>query len=277
MRERLSFLLVVFGVLFLAGCADMPRASSDSDSAVVYQAHFDPNVKPQMTYAQAVEKLKSAYKNQFYNTVDGKSDYTQVIVRRNEFGWKDYMLHKYDKIQELEVTQEPFWDKILFKIEFNSNVAFYDGRPSSPVALAWLSLSDARDIVDAVMALKYYDSDEYLAQQEQKFQEKANAWRSLPQKSPLPEEARNFRVLADDALANKNFEKAAEYYEKGLAIEPMWPKGQYNLAIIYEALKDYDLAVEHMKHYLALVPDASDAQLAHDKIVVWDQKSKEGQ
>ena len=37
------------------------------------------------------------------------------------------------------------------------------------------------------------------------FQQKAQVWLALPQKPPLPEEARRFRVLAEDAVQNQRF------------------------------------------------------------------------
>ena len=70
------------------------------------------------------------------------------------------------------------------------------------------------------------------------FQQKAGVWQALAHKPPLPEEAHRFRVLADDAIQNNEFAKAAAFLEKGLAIDPMWPAGQYNAARIYAELKE---------------------------------------
>jgi len=107
------------------------------------------------------------------------------------------------------------------------------------------------------------------------FQRKAALWRSMPQKPALPEEARKFRVLADDAVSNNEFDKAGGFYEKGLAIDPLWPVGQYNAACIYEELKNYGMAMAHMKRYLALKPDVKDARAFQDKIYIWQEKIAE--
>ena len=107
------------------------------------------------------------------------------------------------------------------------------------------------------------------------FQQRANEWRALPQKPKLSEEARRFRVLADDAVQNKEFSKASGYYEKGLVIEEMWPAGQYNAARIDEELRNYNMAVIHMKKYLALKPDALDAKECQDKVYIWEERAKE--
>jgi hypothetical protein len=104
------------------------------------------------------------------------------------------------------------------------------------------------------------------------FQQQVNTWRALPKK-PLPEEARRFRVLADDAVQNKEFDKAANFYEQGLAIEPMWLAGQYNAAMIYSELNSYAMAAMHMKRYLVLKPE--DTKKYQDQIYIWEEKAKE--
>jgi len=105
------------------------------------------------------------------------------------------------------------------------------------------------------------------------FKEKVKKWQGLPQKPLLPEEARRFRVLADDAVANKEFDKAANYYEQGLAIDPMWPAGHFNAAMIYKELNSYALAAMHMKRYLVLKPQ--DTKKYQDQIYIWEEKANE--
>jgi len=107
------------------------------------------------------------------------------------------------------------------------------------------------------------------------FQEKAEAWRALPQKPALPEEVRRFEVLAKDAIQNKEFEKAGNYYERGLSLQPLWPEGQFNSAVIFGEIGKYAKAVLHMKRYLALCPYVPDAQAARDKMYIWEEKSHE--
>jgi len=130
----------------------------------------------------------------------------------------------------------------------------------------------------AVVLYAPYTSDMYPENDPEvfaEFQQKANEWRALVQKPKLPEEARRFRVLADDAVQNKEFAKAAGYYDKGLVIEPMWPAAQYNAARIDEELKNYNRAALHMKKYLALKPDALDAKECQDKVYIWEERARE--
>jgi hypothetical protein len=65
------------------------------------------------------------------------------------------------------------------------------------------------------------------------------------------------------------------FLEYNLALQkfPTWPEGQFNLALIGGELKRYRGAVFHMKEYLALVPEAPDAQAARDKMILWQDKT----
>ncbi len=106
------------------------------------------------------------------------------------------------------------------------------------------------------------------------FRQRAAAWRTLTVKPPIPEEVRAQRLLAENAVKEKQFEKALDHYEAGLEILPTWPQGQFNAALVAAELKYYADAVEHMQAYLELVPDAPDAQAARDQIAIWQYKAK---
>lgn len=144
-----------------------------------------------------------------------------------------------------------------------------------PWYVHWKSEEDVRHFLDAVQAMKYYASSQPLLDDAitfEAFREKAKAWRALQVKPALAEQALKFRVLAEDALRGKELQKAADYYEQGLAIEPLWPQAQFNLAILNGELQIYSLAVFHMKRYLELSPDASDAQSAREQMIIWQSR-----
>ncbi|MEW6720342.1 MAG: hypothetical protein AB1346_07835, partial [Thermodesulfobacteriota bacterium] len=85
-------------------------------------------------------------------------------------------------------------------------------------------LDSAEGFVDGVNALRYYATGADLSDDASKFarfQEEARAWRALPVIPPLPEQVRQFRLLAEDAIRNRNFEGAVDYYEKGLQAAPL--------------------------------------------------------
>ena len=106
------------------------------------------------------------------------------------------------------------------------------------------------------------------------FQQKAAAWRALPVKPALSEEVRRERVQAENALKEKRLAAAADHYESGLKINPVWPEGHFNAALLYAELEEYDKAIWHMRAYVELVPDAPDAKGAREQTYVWQDKLK---
>lgn len=105
------------------------------------------------------------------------------------------------------------------------------------------------------------------------FHQKAAEWRALAIKPPISQDVRIRRSLAEDAIKNNKPEEALKYYEEGLGIDPTWAQGWYNAAVVAGQLGFYADAVDHMKNYLQLVPDAADAQSAQDQIGVWQYKA----
>ena len=105
------------------------------------------------------------------------------------------------------------------------------------------------------------------------FDATAKAYRDASPKPTLPEAARRFKVQAEGAVNDKQFEDAADYYEQAIEVAPWWPEGHFNRALVLGETKEYDLAIIEMKRYLALVPDASDARAAQDKIYDWERKA----
>ncbi len=106
------------------------------------------------------------------------------------------------------------------------------------------------------------------------FQQQAASWRALPSKPTIPERVRAQRLLAENAVQEKNPAEALIHYETGLELYPSWTQGYFNAALIAAELGYFAEAVEHMQAYLELVPDAPDAQSARDQIVIWQYKAK---
>jgi hypothetical protein len=106
------------------------------------------------------------------------------------------------------------------------------------------------------------------------FQPKAAAWRALTTKPPLIPEADRHRILAENAIKEKDLNSAIEHFESALALQPMWPAGWFNLAIIYAEQNNYADATDRMRHYLELVPDAPDAKDARTQMIIWEDKAK---
>ena len=104
------------------------------------------------------------------------------------------------------------------------------------------------------------------------FQQKAAAWRALPVKPALSDDVKRERLLAENAVSEKRFQDAVSHYEAGLKLNPMWPEGHFNAALVSAELTNYDKAVWHMRAYLELVPNAPDTRSAREQIVIWQDK-----
>jgi tetratricopeptide (TPR) repeat protein len=133
----------------------------------------------------------------------------------------------------------------------------------------------SKSFIPAINRLRAFAIDKGSAASE--FPQQAAAWRALASKPPLPEEVRAQRLLAENALKEKQLVKAMIHYEAGLKLYPTWPQGWFNAAMIAAELGSYAEAVERMQAYLELVPDASDAQAARDQIVIWRDKAGQQQ
>jgi tetratricopeptide (TPR) repeat protein len=224
--------------------------------------------RPQMSLSDARQSLTHALQQA---TLGYYTPLEEIQVTNTEFSFRNpsreggvpagKYSYQFGKIQHLAVLQ----DGRRYRINF------------SPFAVCWKSKDDAQRFVDAIETIKYHFSGRALtgdAALFADFQEKAKTWRALPTKPPLPEEVRRFKVLAEDAFQKKEFEKAAGYYEQGLAIEPLCPDGQLNAALFYGELEMNAQAVLHMRRYLELCPDAKDAKKCRNQMYIWQEKIK---
>jgi tetratricopeptide (TPR) repeat protein len=106
------------------------------------------------------------------------------------------------------------------------------------------------------------------------FQQKAAAWRALPVKPALSDDVKRERLLAENAVSEKRFQDAVNHYEAGLKLNPMWPEGHFNAALVSAELTNYDKAVWHMRAYVELAPNAPDTEEARNQIIIWQDKLK---
>jgi tetratricopeptide (TPR) repeat protein len=163
-------------------------------------------------------------------------------------------------------SERGFSSKIYYKGKYHT---FHYG-------VSFRTLSEATAFANALYVLKRGAGTAERAA-EAAFAASAKKYCEMPVKSPLPENVKRCRIMAEDAINNKEFEKAVNYYEQGLEIKPLWPEGQFNAALLYGELKDYENAALHMKRYLELVPNARDAREAREKVYLWEGKAKEAE
>jgi tetratricopeptide (TPR) repeat protein len=141
--------------------------------------------------------------------------------------------------------------------------------------LYWVTSDDAQVFCNAINRLRSAARGEESAEEKamwSDFEQRASAYRALPSKPAISEEVRAHRIVAENAIREKDFDTAMSEYEAGLAIDPIWPQGHFNAALISAELGYYSVAIRHMQAYLELLPDAPDAQGARDQIVIWKAK-----
>lgn len=107
------------------------------------------------------------------------------------------------------------------------------------------------------------------------FPQAATAWQALATKPPISEEVRAQRLLAETAFRERKLAQALYHYERGVELDPVWPEGRFNAALVAAELEYYDEAVEQMSAYLELAPNAPDAQDARDNIAIWQGKAEQ--
>ena len=100
----------------------------------------------------------------------------------------------------------------------------------------------------------------------------AAKYREMEVKPTVAEEQRKYIIQANSFTNDKLYEQAIEVYKKALAIDPVaYPAAYYNMALLLAEKKYFEEAIKNMKKYLLLVPDASDARAAQDKIYEWER------
>lgn len=104
------------------------------------------------------------------------------------------------------------------------------------------------------------------------FSEAVKHYRAEPQK--YTETLRRIQVQGESALKEHRVPEAATLYRDTLKSAAGWPEGHFNLALLYGDLEFYTDAINEMRRYLFLVPTASDARAAQDKIYEWELKAK---
>jgi tetratricopeptide (TPR) repeat protein len=149
---------------------------------------------------------------------------------------------------------------------------FQDGHDYFWLWSGW-SQADAQQIADALRVL-VFDArgqvDRMLAQRYQKFLELCGTYLSSKTEAPVPEEARQHQLLGQDAASRNDTDKGLDEYDKMVDAAPCWAQARYQAALLEAQVGYYPVAVQNMKKYLLLEPDASNAQSVRDQILIWN-------
>ena len=264
--------LFSLGLMLLSGCAMPPSGFSPSEQSALSADLSDPSdlVKVRSVFKKEVERTPLVRDVVFHNDpgevryieyTDPSSNSSKVVqltsvlpdsiaVSYSPGGAYTYPAWKVSYTEYVEMHQY-FWLSSTWSQTDAENVAR---------AMKILVL-DARHELDGILAANF-----------EKFKLTCQSWHSLQEKPPMPEEAQRHKTLAENAARERDLDKATDEYMDALKIYPCWPEGQYNVASILGDTGWYTGAIAHMKYYLELVPNASDAQAAGNKIIIWQDK-----
>lgn len=268
-------ILLLFPIIAIAQSAANPV--SDSQSMTVWQARRA-IVEGQFVRGVVKHHLFSVEGKSFHFTGDG----IEFDVNSPSGDTQRYRIDL-KSVEEVSFKCQPAecWltdgsGKALYKEKGNAlGTLWWDKADTNSSVCSTQCRREVELFAAAINRLRAFANDNGAAWSQ--FQQQASAWRALTTKPPLSEAARVQRLLAEDAVNQKQPEEALNYHEEGLKICPTWPQGHFNAALIAASLGFYDEAVEQMQAYLELIPDAPDAQAARDEIAMWQYKAKQTQ
>lgn len=203
----------------------------------------------------------------------GKTDILKLLLERgaeidarSEYGWTALAVagvSKQSAAAKVLIARGADVDYAVSKVEARAGEV-KDAESRAEHAAAAALLRELRNTFKAC-TIKYRRDEST----EAAFREAAAKYLSAPVKPELPEEAREFRVRAENAIGQKRFQSAVELYAAALKISPWWPEGYFNQALILGELNCPEEAIGAMKKYIVLAPDAPDNRAARDKIYQW--------
>ncbi len=99
-----------------------------------------------------------------------------------------------------------------------------------------------------------------------------SSYSRISEKPAIKEITRKYIVQAEKATEEKRYIDAIELWNKTHRISPYLPIIHFNRALLYEVRGAYNYAIEDMKMYLKLSPEAKNVRTAKDKIYEWEGK-----
>ena len=157
-------------------------------------------------------------------------------------------------------------DKYLVQFKNRVNFGIFDELESA---------KQLADVLYTIQNILYKKSNEEIIKKIEservKFDSLVQKYRSMEVKPLMTEEQRKLIVQANYFTQHKQFQKALDAYNKALEINPIaYPAAYSNMALIEAQLSNFLPAIEYMKKYLLLEPDAPDARASQDKIYEWE-------
>lgn len=149
---------------------------------------------------------------------------------------------------------------------------YLDARQYFWLSSSW-SQTDAQSAADAMRILVVdarQDLDRRTALSFEKFRLECQG----KAQTAMPDEVRQHQATAESDYAKGDLDDAGDEYLAALKLYPCWPEGLYKRANIMGATRFYPTAMDDMRRYLVLVPDAPDAQALRDQMAAWQSKTE---
>ncbi len=253
-------------------------------ASVSYQrAVFVPAPSPAVSWPVAERNLTDALTRATGANQDGRATPRGIELPRDSSGRSSVVPFVDAKplLEDVGRFMPGAWQALIPKTDRARTLSETEITSANPVALSsayhavWFrNKTDAEAFLqawhDAVIARRA------LPDPETEFARQAALWRARNPKPRLSDAANRHRLLAEDATRARNYVRAIREFEAALETDPTWPSGNFNLALLYEAVEDWGEAVRYMRRFLLLEPDSREAAAAREKIVLWEDRARGG-
>jgi tetratricopeptide (TPR) repeat protein len=275
-KRRLPILIgYIFIMIAFIGCVPSRIETSATPLESLrpgYDVAYYPQIQPGMTFDSIKNDLIRTISSTNIPDQDGR-----ILALANGCAvLNDRLEIKYSsKLGPASLTlfyYHLLYSKVVVEVRQNGRGGYHINLPELP-SLGYRKLSNAQKIADALFFIQQQMKkiEEGRNNQLVRFEPAAAEYRALKVKPPVPEEQRRIIVQANALSQQRQYGKAIEQYLKAIALDPTsYPPAYFNIALLSAQDNNPLSAIFYMKHYLLLVPGASDARSAQDKIYEWE-------
>jgi hypothetical protein len=278
----LSLCGLLISIVVMYGCVD---GSTRASSTIVYdpKSGAQGQTPRKMSLTEARQLIESHFHSTtITTTTNGQTTVLEFVIDSQQLGSKQNPDFSYvygsllgpvvDITRVTTTTTKPNGEKQVR--EHDGYVVKHDSQSKGN----WFICDTREDgvaLVDAILSIETYFTTDHtaeIADQLQRFAPIVDNYHAQNPRPEIPEETRKFKVQAEAASSERQYDAAIQFYQKGLEASPWWPEGHLNMALLLEQQEFLPAAYTELKKYLALVPDAADARNARDKLYIWEAK-----
>ncbi|MGB9743679.1 MAG: tetratricopeptide repeat protein [Desulfurella sp.] len=195
--------------------------------------------------------------------IANSSNIKKVLWRKPSL--KHDLLIKQEKLSDYEeYIEKEFWYKNIFK--FMDELKLHFGKLDF--------LYDSKDYyfleVDPNGQWLWFDANK----QSQICSIVANIIAKNSSSVELNENSKKTVIHAQVYYQENKLDKAIQQLNSVIESNPFNPNLHHDIALLYAQVQDYQKAISHMNIYLALLPNANDAQSVKDEMIKWEFKLK---